>query len=51
MNEPIEVIRYFRELMRSPRSFGSTSELGHIKKHSSTEKEELSKSGEIRNAK
>lgn len=49
MNKPSEAIRYFEELMRSPRSSNDTYGLGHPKHHSLTEEGESSKSGELRN--
>lgn len=36
MNKPSEVVRYFEELMRSPRSIKDTSRLGYNKYFSST---------------
>lgn len=46
MNKLCEAIRYFEELMRSPRSSSNTSDLGHIKYSSSIEEGDKSKSGE-----
>ena len=51
MIKPSESIRYFEELMRSPRSSSDTSSLGHIKHSSSIDEGELSKNGEKRNKK
>ena len=51
MNKSRKFIRYFEELMRSPRSSSDTSGLGHVKHSSSTKEGESSKSGEQRNAK
>ena len=51
MNIPSEAIRYFEELMRSPRSSSDTSSLGHDTNSSSIEVGESSKSGEQRNIK
>lgn len=50
-NKPSEAIRYFEELMRSPRSSSDISGLGHIKHSSSTKEGDSSKSGEKRNTK
>ena len=49
MKKSNEEVRYFEELMRSPRSSSDTSILGHIKNHSSTREGETSKSGEKSN--
>ena len=46
-NRPSEAIKYFEQLMRSPRSNNDTTGLGYT----STEKGESSKSGEQRNNK
>lgn len=51
MNKPNQAIRYFEELMRSPRSSSNISGLGHTKQHSSTKEGESSKSGELSNTK
>ena len=51
MNKPSESIRYFKELMRSPRSSIHSCVLGHINHSSFTEEGESSRSGEKRNAK
>lgn len=51
INKPCKEFKFFEELMKSPRSFGSTSGQGHTKKHSSIKEGETSKSGEIKNAK
>ena len=46
MHKPSKAIRYFEELMRSPRSSSDTHGFGHIKKYSPMKEGELSKSGE-----
>ena len=51
MNKPSKAIRYFEELMRSPRSSSDTSSLGNIKYSSSTKEGESSKNGDQRNEK
>ena len=48
MNKPSKVVKYFEDLMRSPRGMNDTSRLGY---NSTTEKGESSKSGEKINAK
>ena len=51
MNKPSEVVIYFEELMRSPRSTRDTFGLGYNKYFSFTKEGESSKSGELRNIK
>lgn len=51
MGKPSDAVKYFEELIRSPRSTRDTSRLGYNKKFSSTKEGESSKSGEKRNAK
>lgn len=51
MKKQSEVVKYFEELMRSPRSKRDTSRLGYINHFSSTKEGESSKSGEQRNDK
>ena len=51
MNKPIETIKCFEYLMRSPRTSNDTSCVRHKKDHSSIEEGESSKIGEKRNAK
>ena len=50
MNKPSEAIRYFEELMRSPRSSSDTFTLGHEKYSSSIKEEDSSNNVEKRNA-
>ena len=48
MNKPSEAVKYFEDLMRSPRGMNDTTELGQ---KSTTKKGESSKSGEQKNKK
>ena len=48
MNKLSEVIKYFEDLMKSPRGINDTTRLGY---NSTTKKGDSSKSGEEKNAK